>query len=117
MNEHVRLGMMCPTLSKHYFRTGIRTYEHGSGYNDENIKTLEWACQPTLLCVGLSVTAQSQTPRQAQPTQAVADTTQHANGKRPSARRGDSIADDAHSVKDHHSSVFANQNASDNERQ
>jgi hypothetical protein len=31
--------MISPTISMHYFRTGVRTYKHGAGYdNDDNSK-------------------------------------------------------------------------------
>ena len=50
--EHVFSGTIFPTISEHYFHTGVRRFDHGSGYNDDTIKKFKWARRPTRLSAG-----------------------------------------------------------------
>ena len=50
--EHVRSVTIYPTRSEHYFHTGVRRFDHGSGYNDDTIKKFKWARRPTRLSAG-----------------------------------------------------------------
>ena len=100
--EHVRSVTIYPTRSENFFHTGVRQFDHGSGYNDDTIKKFKCARRPTRLSAGPVRYSPAPAQGRLRPGPAVENTTRHSMA---SARREESIADNAHSVKDHHSSA------------